>query len=177
MGWADWYNACKISFLHKILAKNQIFYTEDEMCMWANNKKKIWKKYFFGILKINEEGSRIRIHTKMSRIPNTVPSLWGLQILTGIRSSMGKIFVTVSKLSPLEMICWRNGQRELSQNIWDYLRNLKLFYQEMYYVWPLVLHWSEVISPHMDGQLADPSERAMWSNLEKGLPLSGSTLL
>jgi hypothetical protein len=40
------------------------------MCLRVSHKRNMGKK-FFRILKVSEERSRIRIHTKMSRIPIT----------------------------------------------------------------------------------------------------------
>ncbi len=40
------------------------------MCLRVSYKEKIYK-IFVCILKVNEERSQIRIHIKMSRVPNT----------------------------------------------------------------------------------------------------------
>jgi hypothetical protein len=65
---------------NKILAKILIFKTADNMPAVKLKEKNMKKKYFFGILQVNEErrqihgtgiDPRIRIRTKMSRIPNT----------------------------------------------------------------------------------------------------------
>ncbi len=37
------------------------------MCLWLSYKKKIWGKFFFGILKVTEERSRIRSWKKEYR--------------------------------------------------------------------------------------------------------------
>jgi hypothetical protein len=50
-------NACKIKFIHKILDKNKFFKTEDNVPVVIIRKK--YGKFFFGILKVTEERSRI----------------------------------------------------------------------------------------------------------------------
>ncbi len=69
------------------------------MYLWASYDKKMWQKFFFFILKINEEldpdpetdplvrgtDPGIRIRTKMSRNPNTGFSIIKVSLLSNCR--------------------------------------------------------------------------------------------
>ncbi len=123
MCWADWNNAWN-KILTKMLAKNFIFKTEDDVVPLGKLKKKIWKKNFFCILKIHEERSWIRIRTRMSRIPNT----GSLESILGLLKSL-KFWLRLSGLTTTgrrrHWSCRRAGSARTSSFTSSRLGNLK----------------------------------------------------
>ncbi len=63
------------------------------MCLRVSYKKKIFKKYFFASLKSLKKGvgPRIRIRTKMIRIPNTGDIVLHIYFLLYGRGEVGRI--------------------------------------------------------------------------------------